>query len=66
MRTPCRVPREAVSQSLFKIYQNAIPAHLFPLGRVDLTLFGWLYLQGRTDRLNELFEAMMEEASNAI
>ena len=30
------------------------------------SLFGWLYLQGRTDRLNELFEAMMEEASNAI
>ncbi len=24
------------------------------------TLFGWLYLQGRTDRLNELFETMME------
>ena len=24
-------------KSLFKIYQNAIPAHLFPLGRVDLT-----------------------------
>ncbi len=23
-------------------------------------LFGWLYLQGRTDRLNELFAAMME------
>lgn len=23
-------------------------------------LFGWLYLQGRTDRLNELFSAMME------
>ncbi len=23
-------------------------------------LFGWLYLQGRTDRLNELFEIMME------
>ena len=22
-------------------------------------LFGWLYLQGRTDRLNELFEIMM-------
>ena len=22
-------------------------------------LFGWLYLQGRTDRLNELFEAVM-------
>lgn len=24
-------------------------------------LFGWLYLQGRTDRLNELFALMMEE-----
>ncbi len=23
-------------------------------------LFGWLYLQGRTERLNELFETMME------
>ena len=24
-------------------------------------LFGWLYLQGRIDRLNELFSKMMEE-----
>ena len=24
-------------------------------------LFGWLYLQGRNDRLNELFSIMMEE-----
>ena len=24
-------------------------------------LFGWLYLQGRTDRLNELFEVIMAE-----
>ena len=24
-------------------------------------LFGWLYLQGRTERLNELFEVIMEE-----
>lgn len=24
-------------------------------------LFGWLYLQGRTNRLNELFEVMMAE-----
>ena len=24
-------------------------------------LFGWLYLQGRTERLDELFAAMMEE-----
>ena len=23
-------------------------------------LFGWLYLQGRTDRLNELFETIMD------
>lgn len=26
------------------------------------TLFGWLYLQGRTERLNVLFETMMEGA----
>ena len=25
-------------------------------------LFGWLYLRGDTERLNELFERMMEEA----
>lgn len=25
-------------------------------------LFGWLYLQGRTERLNELFAVMMEES----
>ena len=24
-------------------------------------LFGWLYLQGRTDRLNQLFSTMMED-----
>ena len=30
------------------------------------SLFGWLYLQGKTDRLNELFDAMMEEANHAI
>ena len=24
-------------------------------------LFGWLYLQGRTDRLNELFSAIMAD-----
>jgi ribonuclease-3 family protein len=24
-------------------------------------LFGWLYLRGETERLNELFERMMEE-----
>ena len=25
------------------------------------SLFGWLYLQGQTDRLNQLFELMMRE-----
>ena len=25
-------------------------------------LFGWLYLQGETERLNQLFETMMEGA----
>ena len=29
-------------------------------------LFGWLYLQGKTDRLNELFNLMMEEADHAL
>ena len=29
-------------------------------------LFGWLYLQGRTDRLGELFDRMMEEAGHAL
>ena len=26
-------------------------------------LFGWLWLQGRTDRLNQLFDVMMEEGA---
>ena len=30
------------------------------------SLFGWLYLQGRTDRLSELFDLMMEEAGHAL
>ena len=30
------------------------------------SLFGWLYLQGKTDRLNELFSAMLEEADHAL
>lgn len=28
-------------------------------------LFGWLYLQGRTDRLNQLFETMMADSESA-
>lgn len=30
------------------------------------SLFGWLYLQGKTERLNQLFDAMMEEAAHAF
>ena len=29
-------------------------------------LFGWLYLQGRTDRLNELFSAMMDQENPSV
>ena len=29
-------------------------------------LFGWLYLQGRTDRLNELFQGVMEPAESPV
>ena len=29
-------------------------------------LFGWLYLQGKTDRLNELFSILMKEADQAL
>ena len=29
-------------------------------------LFGWLYLRGMTERLNELFSVMMEEAGDAL
>ena len=30
------------------------------------SLFGWLYLRGETERLNELFDKMMEEADHAL
>ena len=48
--------------------RNAIP-HSYPKGATRQeylaatgleTLFGWLYLRGETDRLNTLFETMME------
>ena len=29
-------------------------------------LFGWLYLQGRTDRLNELFQCVMDPAESPV
>ena len=48
--------------------RNASP-HSYPKGATRQeylaatgleTLFGWLYLRGETDRLNTLFETMME------
>ena len=55
--------------TIFKRGRNASP-HSYPKGATRLeyqiatgmeSLFGWLYLQGRTDRLNELFELIMRE-----
>ena len=44
---------------------HGIPAHANPGEYHSATgleaLLGWLYLQGRTERIDELFEAMMEE-----
>ena len=54
---------------VFRRGRNTIP-HIVPqnASRADYqaatgleALFGWLWLQGRTQRLNELFAAMMEE-----
>ncbi len=56
-------------QAVFRRGRNAKP-HTIPqtASREDYmaatgleTLFGWLYLRGETARLNELFDAMMEE-----
>ena len=55
--------------TIFKRGRNASP-HSHPKGATRReyqiatgmeSLFGWLYLQGRTDRLNELFELIMRE-----
>lgn len=55
--------------TIFKRGRNASP-HSYPKGATRReyqiatgleALFGWLYLQGRTDRLNELFELIMRE-----
>ena len=55
--------------TIFKRGRNASP-HSYPKGATRReyqiatgmeSLFGWLYLQGRTDRLNELFEIVMRE-----
>ena len=54
--------------TVFKRGRNANP-HTYPKGATRQeyqiatgleALFGWLYLQGETDRLNTLFETMME------
>ena len=47
-RSPHSIPKAASREE----YQTATGLE---------TLFGWLYLQGQTQRLNELFSAMMEE-----
>jgi ribonuclease-3 family protein len=55
--------------TIFKRGRNASP-HSYPKGATRReyqiatgmeSLFGWLYLQGRTDRLNELFELILRE-----
>ena len=55
--------------TIFKRGRNASP-HSYPKGATRReyqiatgmeSLFGWLYLRGRTDRLNELFELIMRE-----
>lgn len=55
--------------TIYKRGRNASP-HSHPKGATRReyqiatgleALFGWLYLQGQTDRLNELFELMMRE-----
>jgi len=55
--------------TIFKRGRNASP-HSYPKGATRReyqiatgmeTLFGWLYLQGQTDRLNQLFELIMRE-----
>lgn len=56
-------------QDVFRRGRNAsphsIPQHAsreeYQTATALETLFGWLYLKGRKDRLNELFDAIMEE-----
>ena len=60
---------EETEQDVFRRGRNTSP-HSVPqnASRADYqaatgleALFGWLWLQGRTDRLNELFAVMMED-----
>ena len=57
-------------QDVFRRGRNASPHSIpqnasreeYAVATALETLFGWLYLKGRQDRLNELFEKMMEES----
>jgi ribonuclease-3 family protein len=52
--------RRGRNASPHSIPQNASRAEYQAATALE-ALFGWLYLQGRNDRLNELFALMMEE-----
>lgn len=54
------VYRRGRNTSPHSIPQNASREEYQAATAVE-ALFGWLYLQGRNDRLNELFAKMMEE-----
>ncbi len=54
------VYRRGRNSSPHSIPQNASRAEYQSATGLE-ALFGWLYLQGRTGRLNELFAQMMEE-----
>ena len=52
--------RRGRNTSPHRIPQNATRADYQAATGLE-ALFGWLWLQGRTDRLNQLFAVMMEE-----
>ncbi len=53
------VVRRGRNTSPHSVPQNASRAEYQAATGLE-ALFGWLYLQGKTDRLNELFSVMME------
>lgn len=55
----CAVYRRGRNTSPHSIPQNASRADYQSATGLE-ALFGWLYLQGQTDRLNQLFTHMME------
>ena len=56
--------RRGRNTSPHSVPQNASRAEYQAATGVE-ALFGWLYLKGRTGRLDELFELMMEEHAGA-